>query len=129
MLWPAPWKVALPEGGFRAGWRTKEWDRRGTGRERSSRSFGRSTFWYRNRRGLVAARADPKDARTRRLRLTDDGRALLAAALPVWRAEHDRVDDALRALEVAFDLDLLMQGIGQMGSLDRTAGDVEASER
>ena len=128
MLWPAPWKVALPEGGFRAGWRAKEWDRRGTGRERSSRSFGRSTFWYRNRRGLVAARADPKGARTRWLRLADDGRALLAAALPVWRAEQDRVDDALPAPEVALDLDLLTGGIRQMGSLDRTAGDAEASD-
>ena len=66
-------------------------------------------------------------ARTRRLRRTDDGRALLAAALPVWRAEHDRVDDALPALEVALDLDLLKAGIGQIGSLDRTAGDAEAS--
>ena len=77
------------------------------------------------RRGLVAARADPRDARTRRLRLTADGRALLAEALPVWRAEHDRVDDALRALEVALDLDILKEGIGQMGSLDRPAGDAD----
>ena len=77
------------------------------------------------RRGLVEARADPKDGRTRRLGLTDDGRALLAEALPVWRAEHDRVDDALRALEVALDPDLLKEGIGQMGSLDRPAGDAD----
>ena len=61
-----------------------------------------------------------------RLRLTDDGRALPAAALPVWRAEQDRVDDALPAPEVALDLDLLTGGIRQMGSLDRTAGDAEA---
>ena len=71
------------------------------------------------RRGLVEARPDPKDARARRLRLTDAGRALLARALPVWRGEHDRVDDALRALEVALDPDLLKEGIGRLGGLDR----------
>lgn len=71
------------------------------------------------RRGLVEARPDARDARTRRLRLTDGGRELLAEALPVWRAEHDRVDAALRFLEVALDLDLLKDAIGQLGSLDR----------
>lgn len=36
------------------------------------------------RRGLVAVVADEKDKRSRRLTLTDDGRALLAKAVPVW---------------------------------------------
>lgn len=71
------------------------------------------------RRRLVEARPDVRDARTRRLRLTDGGRALLAEALPVWRAEHDRVDDALRTLEIALDLDLLKDAIGRLGSMDR----------
>ena len=39
-------KVILSEGGFRAGWRTKKWDRRGTSRQRLSRRFVRPTFWY-----------------------------------------------------------------------------------
>ncbi len=48
------------------------------------------------RRGLVRARID---GRRRRLSLTPEGRALLGAALPVWRAEHDRLDAELLALE------------------------------
>lgn len=36
------------------------------------------------RRGLVAVVADEKDKRSRRMSLTDDGRALLAKAVPVW---------------------------------------------
>ncbi|MBB5223037.1 DNA-binding MarR family transcriptional regulator [Amaricoccus macauensis] len=38
------------------------------------------------RRGLVETQADPKDRRARLLRLTPDGRALLARALPIWRS-------------------------------------------
>lgn len=49
------------------------------------------------RRGLVTIRADAADRRQRRLTLTDAGRALLVRALPVWRAIHDRVDEALGA--------------------------------
>lgn len=44
------------------------------------------------RRGLVEAATDPADRRERRLRLTDAGAALLARALPAWRAEHDAID-------------------------------------
>src|SRR5512141_1002503 len=36
------------------------------------------------RRGLVAVAADPDDRRGRRLRLTPDGMALLARAVPIW---------------------------------------------
>ena len=80
------------------------------------------------RRGLIEARLDEKDGRMRRLRLTDGGRALLAEALPVWRAEHNRVDKALRSLEVAFDPDLLKDAIGQLGNLDRSAEDKQAPD-
>lgn len=48
-------------------------------------------------RGWVASVADPQDRRTRRLTLTDAGRDVLVAAVPVWRAEHDRVDAMLAA--------------------------------
>jgi DNA-binding MarR family transcriptional regulator len=44
------------------------------------------------RRGLVEAHPDTKDRRSRRLSLTDEGRALLAEALPIWRAAHAEVD-------------------------------------
>lgn len=47
------------------------------------------------RRGLVRSAADAKDARARRLALTDAGRATLKAALPVWRSTHDAVDEGL----------------------------------
>jgi DNA-binding MarR family transcriptional regulator len=47
------------------------------------------------RRGLVAIRPDKEDRRSRRLYLTDAGRDLLKAAVPVWRTTHDEVDTHL----------------------------------
>lgn len=47
------------------------------------------------RRGLVDSLADPADRRSRRLRLTPAGLALLADALPVWRAIHAQVEAEL----------------------------------
>ena len=47
------------------------------------------------RRGLVRSAPDAKDGRARRLGLSDEGRATLKAALPVWRSTHDAVDAAL----------------------------------
>jgi DNA-binding MarR family transcriptional regulator len=44
------------------------------------------------RDGLLTVAPDPKDRRVRRLALTDAGRALLGRAMPVWTAEHARVD-------------------------------------
>lgn len=41
------------------------------------------------RRGLVAVAADPGDRRGRLLTLTDAGRDLLAAALPLWRRTQE----------------------------------------
>ncbi len=49
------------------------------------------------RRGLLEIVADPEDGRSRRLALTEAGRDLLAAALPVWRETHDAVDVQLGA--------------------------------
>lgn len=59
------------------------------------------------RRGLVQSAPDPKDARARRLHLTDAGRAALKAALPVWRATHAAVDVLLSET----DPDALRQGL------------------
>ena len=38
------------------------------------------------RRGLVELAADAVDKRSRRIALTEEGRTILAAALPLWRA-------------------------------------------
>lgn len=73
------------------------------------------------RQELVRVSADPTDTRARRLCLTHGGRALLAEALPVWRAEHDAVDSLLLALEGGLDLEALREGIGLLGQADRTA--------
>lgn len=47
------------------------------------------------RRGLVAVEADPKDRRGRLLRLTPEGRALLAQATPVWERVHGGIEARL----------------------------------
>src|SRR6266853_5192085 len=47
------------------------------------------------RRGLVAVATDARDKRSRRLRLTSPGRALLAAALPVWEETHAEIEAGL----------------------------------
>ena len=40
------------------------------------------------RRGLVIIKADEQDRRGRRLHLTEEGRRVLATALPIWRTAH-----------------------------------------
>lgn len=47
------------------------------------------------RRGLLAIETDSADRRSRRLLLTKNGEALLAAALPIWRREHALIDGEL----------------------------------
>lgn len=47
------------------------------------------------RRGLVEILVDPQDKRSRRLVLTDAGRALLAEALPIWEKTHAEIDKLL----------------------------------
>ncbi len=37
------------------------------------------------RRGLVEILNDPSDGRSRRLKITEQGRALLAQAVPIWQ--------------------------------------------
>jgi DNA-binding MarR family transcriptional regulator len=44
------------------------------------------------RRGLVTVMIDANDRRSRRLKLTAAGRALLARAVPVWRRTHAEID-------------------------------------
>ena len=47
------------------------------------------------RRRLVKVRIDDADKRTRRLKLTPAGRALLIAAVPIWKQTHSRVEKLL----------------------------------
>lgn len=47
------------------------------------------------RRGLVAAQPDPKNRRARLLSLTDEGRATLAAAVPIWERTHAEIEASL----------------------------------
>jgi DNA-binding MarR family transcriptional regulator len=47
------------------------------------------------RRGLVAVTVDDADRRSRRLSLSPAGRALLAAAVPVWKEAHLALESRL----------------------------------
>jgi DNA-binding MarR family transcriptional regulator len=49
------------------------------------------------RRGLVTVTVDDADKRARRLTLTPAGRALLVAALPVWRQTHTAIERSVAA--------------------------------
>ena len=44
------------------------------------------------RRGLVRISPDPNDRRSRILILTDQGKELLASALPVWQSTHEDLE-------------------------------------
>lgn len=44
------------------------------------------------RRGLVEISPDPADRRSRILKLTREGRKLLARAVPVWQKTHDELE-------------------------------------
>lgn len=47
------------------------------------------------RRGLVKVSPDPSDRRSRILKLTAKGRALLARAVPVWQSTHNQVEQLI----------------------------------
>ena len=51
------------------------------------------------RRGPVAISVDNADKRSRRLRLTPAGRALLVEALPVWESEHAAIEALLTGVD------------------------------
>lgn len=44
------------------------------------------------RRGLVEISPDPSDRRSRILKLTTQGRKLLASALPAWKSTHQEIE-------------------------------------
>jgi DNA-binding MarR family transcriptional regulator len=47
------------------------------------------------RLGLVTIAVDPADRRSRLLSLTDEGRSVLATALPIWRRTHAAIEAGL----------------------------------
>ncbi len=49
------------------------------------------------RRGLVKVKVDAADKRSRRLVLTAAGRAVLAAAAPIWKRTHAQTERLLRS--------------------------------
>jgi DNA-binding MarR family transcriptional regulator len=61
------------------------------------------------RRGLVKVIPDPVDKRSRRLKLTGEGKALLAEAVPVWERTHAEVE-----------------GLIEDGDADRLRSDLQA---
>ena len=63
------------------------------------------------RHGLATVTVDPKDRRGRLLALTEDGRAGLAVAVPVWRATHAAVEATLGGL----DADALRTALRALG--------------
>jgi DNA-binding MarR family transcriptional regulator len=52
------------------------------------------------RRGLVSFAPDPEDRRSRKLSLTDEGRATLAAARPAWTEAQRHIEASVGAAEV-----------------------------
>jgi DNA-binding MarR family transcriptional regulator len=58
------------------------------------------------RRGLLTVMADESDRRTRLLALTPQGRALLAAATPIWKRTHAALERKLKRSADALRADL-----------------------
>jgi len=64
------------------------------------------------RDGLVDIDPDPADRRSRLLKLTDQGHAVLARAMPIWRRTHAEIEAQLGGL----DVDVLREGLGTLGT-------------
>jgi DNA-binding MarR family transcriptional regulator len=59
------------------------------------------------RRGLVTVSVDKEDRRGRRLALTAEGRALLVAAVPIWKRTHAALERQLKRSAAALRADLV----------------------
>ena len=64
------------------------------------------------RLGYVEIIPDKEDRRSRRLILTEAGRKLLAAAVPIWRKTHDEVDTYLSGAPSALRATLMEVAAG-----------------
>lgn len=51
------------------------------------------------RKGLVIVSPDPRDRRGRRLVLTEEGRAVLARAVPIWVETHAAVEAGMNGVD------------------------------
>jgi len=70
------------------------------------------------RRGLVKVSIDDADKRTRRLKLTPAGRAILVSAAPIWKQTHAIVETLLpraNCEELRVDLRVLSQSTRRAG--------------
>jgi DNA-binding MarR family transcriptional regulator len=63
------------------------------------------------RRGLVRVSPDPSDRRSRILILTEQGRELLANALPIWKSTHNEIYE----LAPSVDPDRLRKDLHALG--------------
>ena len=66
------------------------------------------------RDGLVTIARDPEDRRNRLLGLTDKGRGVLAAAVPIWRDLHAAIEAGLPELQPE-DLRGALRSLSQAG--------------
>jgi DNA-binding MarR family transcriptional regulator len=73
------------------------------------------------RDGLVEVAPDPRDRRTKRVSLTDAGRAKLAEAREMWRRGQDQFEAALGAAP-AGDLRQMMDWLASPEFVDRFKG-------
>lgn len=64
------------------------------------------------RNGWVEVMPDPKDRRGRLLRLTDEGAAILAAAVPIWDQVHSALEDGFSG-----DAQLVRDGLAELSAL------------
>lgn len=62
------------------------------------------------KRGLVRVAIHETDKRARRVSLTDDGRAALEQAVPIWRATHAALEQELAQM----DSDALRESLGKI---------------
>lgn len=69
------------------------------------------------RRGLLAAERDSQDSRSKRLRITPEGVALMRKAVQVWRATHTQLESELRPGAGQ----ALREGLTDLASVGRSA--------
>ena len=63
------------------------------------------------RKGLIETLVNPKDRRSRLLKLTDEGRELLARAAVIWKREHADIDQEIGEATGS----ILRKGLAELG--------------
>jgi DNA-binding MarR family transcriptional regulator len=80
------------------------------------------------RRGLMTIEPDAADRRSRRLRITPEGVALMRQAVEVWRTEHDALEADMRP-DTAAALRTGLAEIDQMRLSETPASEVSVAPR